>query len=158
MRTKFLFAVGLAIVVTAGPSTAQNSNSSVYPWQRNGAEVQLQGLRDPFAKIRARNEANLKKLGLQSNKRLPGIENRSMEASGTVGLNRFSNLDADRNGGISREEYMSGRFRLPRFGKVGSLKRRYYKSKLVSRFRAADLNNDGSISAQEISKLRNPRF
>lgn len=158
MRTMMLIAIGLAFIVSATPSMAQKKNSSIYPWERKGEQLRRNALSDPMAKIRAREEKGMKSLGLPSNREIPGLGSPSTEPSGAVGLDRYAGLDSDRDGVISRQEYMSGRFRGSRAGVAGNSKRQRYQSRLDSRFRAADKNRDGKISAAEIAKLRNPRF
>jgi len=158
MRTMMLIAVGLAFIVSATPSMAQKKNSSIYPWERKGEQLRRDAQRDPMAKIRSREEKGLKSLKLPSNRKIPGPKSASTEPSATVGLDRYAGLDSDRDGVISRQEYMSGRFRGSRAGAAGNSKRQRYQTRLNSRFRAADGNRDGKISAAEIAKLRNPRF
>jgi hypothetical protein len=158
MRTMMLIAVGLAFFVSATPSMAQKKNSSIYPWERKGEQLRRDAQRDPMAKIRARQEKGIKSLALPSNRKLPGLKSASTGASATVGLDSYAGLDNDRDGVISRQEYMSGRFRGSRAGVAGNSKRQRYQSRLDSRFRAADRNRDGKISAAEIANLRNPRF
>ena len=158
MRTLMLIAVGLAVIVTATPSVAQKKNSAIYPWERKGEQFRRGTQRDPMAKIRAREEKGLKALGLPSNKKFSGHKNKAAASPETAGLDRYAGLDSDRNGSISRQEYMSGRFRASRNGVAGNAKQRRYKSRLNSNFRAADTNRDGRISASEIGALGKRRF
>ena len=158
MRTLMLIAVGLAFVTTATPSLAQKKNSAVYPWERKGEKLLRDARRDPMAKIRAREEKGLKSLGLPSNKKSFGSKKEAAATPETVGLDRYSSLDSDRNGSISRQEYMSGRFRASRNGVAGNSKQRRYKSRLNSNFRGADTNRDGKISASEVGALGKRRF
>jgi EF hand domain-containing protein len=157
MRIMLLTVIGLALIVTATPTMAQKK-SGVYPWERKGEQLRRDARRDPTAKIRARDEKGLKRLGLPPNVKLPRSTGPATQPSAPVGLDRYANLDADRDGFISRQEYLSGRFRASRAGPSGDSKRRRYQSKLDSRFRAADRNRDGRVSAEEIGALRNPRF
>jgi hypothetical protein len=60
MRILMLIAVGLAFVVSSGPSMAQKINSSLYPWERKAGQLRGVTQRDPMAKIRARDEKGLK--------------------------------------------------------------------------------------------------
>jgi hypothetical protein len=53
---------------------------------------------------------------------------------------------------------MARRYRAGRAGAAGDAKRRRYQAKLSSQFRSADLNRDGKVTAEEISRLRNSRF
>lgn len=159
MRTLILMAVGLALIASAAPSLAQKKYSAIYPPARESAvlrgDVPRFLLGDPLAKIRARDAKSLESLGLPANIKFPGMKSAT---TAPVGLDRYARLDVDRDGSISRREYMLGRFRGSRAGVAGESKRLRYQARLASRFRAADRNRDGEISAEEIAKLRNPRF
>lgn len=158
MRTLMLIAVGLALIVTATPSLAQKKNSAIYPWERKGELLRREAQRDPMAKIRARELKGFYALGLPSNIKALRKSKSSSQSTASSGLDRYSRLDRDRNGSISRQEYMAGRSRVSRNGVAGKSKQRRYKSRLNNNFRAADSNRDGKISASEIGALGKRRF
>ena len=64
-------------------------------------------------------------------------------------------LDSDRDGFISRQEYFSGRSSVTF---AGQARRRAALRRLDSRFRDADRNRDGRVSAGELEGLGNARF
>jgi hypothetical protein len=63
-----------------------------------------------------------------------------------------SRLDNDRDGAISREEYFQGRTRLITPGFRGEQRQRRHQERLDSRFRDADRNRDGKITAEELQR------
>lgn len=158
MRTLMLTAVGLALIVTATPSLAQKKNAVIYPWEQKGEQLRRANQRDPMAKIRARELKGFYALGLPSNTKALRKSKSSSRSAAAIGLDRYSRLDSDRNGSISRQEYMAGRARTSRNGVAGNSKQRRYKSRLNNSFRAADSNRDGKISASEIGALGNRIF
>ena len=113
MRTVMLIAVGLALTVGAAPSMAQKKNSALYPWERKGDQLVRDPQRDPMAKILEQDRKILKILGLPSNKMSTGGET---APSANVGLDLYNILDGNRDGSISREEYMARRYRAGRAG------------------------------------------
>lgn len=73
-------------------------------------------------------------------------------------FDRYTGIDANRDGEISRPEYMRGNARFIGVGPRSDARRRAYISRLRSRFRGVDRNNDGRITPQELEGLRNFRF
>jgi hypothetical protein len=69
-----------------------------------------------------------------------------------------SRLDTNRDGAISRSEYIQGRSRQTNFGfKANRLSQRHSK-RLSSQFRDTDLNRDGKVTAQELQTRGSGRF
>ena len=71
---------------------------------------------------------------------------------------RYSAIDKDSDGNISRREYLRARSRLLPAGSAGDARRRSHRARLNSRFRGVDRNNDGRITPRELEGLRNLRF
>ena len=69
-----------------------------------------------------------------------------------------SRLDTNRDGAISRTEYLQGRSRLPNLGVRSNRLNQRWNRRLQSQFRRTDTNRDGKVSAQELQARGNARF
>lgn len=67
-------------------------------------------------------------------------------------------LDANRDGVVSRQEYLLSRQRTPTAGRQGSASQVRRYERFDSRFRAADRNRDGKLSGPEIDAMQGRRF
>ena len=68
------------------------------------------------------------------------------------------NLDENRDGSVSRQEYMLKRQRPAEAGSRGTSSQMRRLKRLDSRFRAADRNRDGKLSGPEIDAMKGRRF
>lgn len=155
MRTLILMLAGLGLCLGAGPAVAQKQ-SGVFPWERKGAEQIRRSQQDPSKGIFNLDPAALKALGLPSNAR-PGSKPGAAVVA-PEGLGSYRSFDRDRDGSISREEFMASRSRGFRSGRGGDARSRRHRSRLDSQFRGADSNRDGKVSADELQGRRNSRF
>jgi hypothetical protein len=74
---------------------------------------------------------------------------------------RFARMDRDRDGTVSREEYLDSQMRrAPLAGEqgAGGPRREALARRFGSRFGGADANRDGRISPDEYTGAQNPRF
>jgi len=156
MRTTLAFPLGLALLIGAGAAAAQ-TQPEPFPWQRKTDRLLNPKFVDPLAHARAildrgitapRSPANRKSWSGAN----PATPRRSL---GTTAYGRF---DTDRDGFISRGEYLAWRTRPVRAGAAGLARQASRRARLVSRFRAADRDRDGKLSASELHGLRNRRF
>ena len=77
-------------------------------------------------------------------------------------ISGYMRLDTDRDGSISREEYLGGKARsygLPsaQIGNRGPKRQHVYNERLRAQFNRADRNNDGKVSQNELRTLSSPR-
>ncbi len=156
-RFTSLIATALALGLAAAPALAQ-TGPAPFPWERK-TDAQMKGVfGDPTAGLRGRDERALRKLGLPPNARLGRPRAAAAEDPAAAALARYVWIDADRDGYISRGEYFAARLRPRRVGSFGMARGRAQRARIDSRFRSADRNRDGRISADELAALRNPRF
>jgi hypothetical protein len=71
---------------------------------------------------------------------------------------RFQPLDRDRDGRITRDEYMRGRDRIPPASFATDTRQQIMRQRLDSQFRQADHNRDGAITPDELQDNVSPRF
>jgi hypothetical protein len=70
----------------------------------------------------------------------------------------YSRHDSNRDGVISRGEYLNSRARVTPPAARNTFRERIFQERAASRFRANDRNGDGRLSPDELQDLRNPRF
>jgi hypothetical protein len=132
MKAIVLIAAVLAVGVAANPGAAESSRSLPH---------------------------GLDKLGFERNIDLnKGSGAGSSSPVSAIDITRHDGLDIDRNGSISRREYLIGRTRGGRVSRFSPARQRHHQRRLESRFRAADQNRDGRITADELRGVRDPRF
>ena len=97
-------------------------------------------------------------IGLPSNAiRRPTRPNAPVVAPVTLAPS-VARLDANRDGSISRSEYIQGRSRLPNLGGKSNRLNQRYSRRLSSQFSRTDLNGDGKVTAQELQSRGSGRF
>jgi hypothetical protein len=70
----------------------------------------------------------------------------------------YSRHDANRDGVITRQEYLGSQGRTRPSPLRNTFRERTFQERADSRFRANDRNRDGRITPDELQDLRNPRF
>lgn len=78
--------------------------------------------------------------------------------AGTESDPNFSRLDLNRDGFVSRQEYLNSRKRATPPAVRNTWRERSFEERADSRFRANDRNRDGRIAPDEMKDPRNPRF
>jgi hypothetical protein len=100
-----------------------------------------------------------KQLGLPSHAKINQPKGPNAPVVAPVTLDPVvSHLDIDRDGSISRSEYLQGRSRLSNFGVKTNRNNQRQTKRLASQFRRADSNRDGKVSAQELQSYGSGRF
>lgn len=120
---------------------------------------------DPQARLdqalRKLNQDPMARLGYSANvpqSRDPEAGPAAAAPAAPPAFDRFSGMDRDRDGAISRQEYMSARSRFFPAGRTGATRRRAVTARLKARFRRMDSNRDGRITAEELESPGDLRF
>jgi hypothetical protein len=158
MRTAITLILGLVAASAIGIGLVEaQTQPEAFSWERKTNQL-LQPTKinrlDRAQRVRNR---DLRQLNLPKN-RIFGSNTEAIAAPQSPDLTRYSRLDSDRDGSISRSEYLTGRSRPVRAGASGATRNNSRQSRLHSRFRAADRNRDGRLSASELQNVRNRRF
>ena len=147
-----------AAVFLAAPAAAQQQPKP-FPWEKGTERFFRQGLPKIENPIDKRIDEGLKRLGLPPQPKLD-ITGETVPQEEPPGLSEtvLPNLDSNRNGFVSRDEYMRSRRRGRIAGARGT--ERYVRRGQIfdSRFRTADTNRDGRLSAAEIDRMKGRRF
>ncbi|MEX2455295.1 MAG: EF-hand domain-containing protein [Rhodospirillaceae bacterium] len=150
-------ALGLLLSVTAALSQQQ---PTPFPWERDADRFFNQGVVPKYDNPLDRNiREGLRTLGLPDQPQLDTTID-SGPAPEPPGLSDtvLPELDANGNGYISRDEYFSARQRAPVVGGRGTERHLHRRDRMDSRFRTADSNRDGRLSAEEIDAMEGRRF
>jgi|GEM_PF-1141072 hypothetical protein len=160
MRIDFTSLVTGAIIFGASATFAvAQQQPTPFPWEKN--EDRFFGRTAPkiVNPIDKRIEDGLKSMGLPGQPKLDTTQDAQPLAE-PPGLSQtiMPRMDTNRDGEVSRQEYMLSRQRPGVAGSQGTAShvRRY--ERLDSRFRAADRNGDGKLSGPEIDAMKGRRF
>ena len=158
MRTIFAFVLGLAAttIVGAGIADAQRQPEP-FPWERKTNRLLQPKSIDWIGQARRVLDRDIQKLNLRKNRKFE-FDAGAAVATLSRERTRYDRLDANRDGFITRSEYISGRTRPTRAGAYVGRRRGSHRSRLKSRFRAADRDRDGKLSAKELNGMGNRRF
>ncbi len=158
MRTANAIDLALAAACVFGASaTEAQRQPEPFPWERKTNRLLQPKKIDQIERARRLLNRDIRKLTLPKNR----IFGSGAEAAGTPpapDADRHGRLDTNRDGFISRGEYLTGRTRPARAGAYGRARHNSRRSRLDSRFRAADRNRDGRLSTGELQGLGNRRF
>lgn len=158
MRGVLAIVLGLAVACVIGASAAEaQTQPKPFPWERKTDRLLHPKRIDRVEHARRVLNRDVRKLTLGKN-RIFGSGAAATRTPPASDAARHSGLDTNRDGFISRDEYMSGRTRPARAGRFGRARRNARQSRLNSRFRAADRNRDGKLSTGELGSLGNRRF
>ncbi len=157
MRMTLAFPLGLALLLGVAGSAAAQTQPEPFPWQRKTDRLLNPKIVDPLAHARAILDRGISAPRLPANRKSRSTANpaRARPSLATTAYGRF---DTDRDGFISRAEYLAGGTRPGRAGAAGLARQASRRARLDSRFRVADRNRDGKLSASELQGLRNRRF
>ncbi len=164
LRTSILSLLIAAGLVGSGGITQVYGQQLVRPWERDLQRLYNQDRKvlqprlpnpaqDALRKLR---RDPLAKLGLPANQ-APLPQNSPETIEPTFSPNT-AGYDRDGDGGVTREEYFSSQRRSYGAGVGSSSRRQRALSRLDSQFRAADIDRDGKVTAQELNSLPGARF
>ena len=158
MRTAIALVLGLAAasVIGVGAALAQ-TQPAPFSWERKTNKLLQPKRVDWIGHARRVLNRDIRALNLSKN-RIFGTTAEETVAPPLPDVARYGRFDSNRDGLISRDEYLAGRSRHVRAGARGVARRNSRQSRLHSRFRAADRNRDGQLSAAELQRVRNRRF
>ena len=158
MRPAIALVLGLAAasLLGAGAAPAQ-TQPEPFSWERNTNRLLQPKRIDRLDRARRILDRDTRKLNLPKN-RIFGADAEAAGVAPLSGAARHGRFDTDRDGFVSRGEYLAGRSRPARAGAYGGARHRLRRSRLKSRFRAADRNHDGRLSNGELQNLKNRRF
>ena len=157
MRAVFTIISLLVLAVVGVSGVEAQTQPAPFPWERETNSLLQPRKLDRLDHARRVLNRDVRKLHLPKNRRL-GSGAGTTEARPSSDVSHYGRLDTDRDGFISRGEYLNGRSRPARAGADGRARNNSRRSRLNSRFRSADRNGDGRLSGAELGSLRNRRF
>ena len=158
MRTALAIVLGLAAAsLFAAAAAVAQTQPEPFSWERKTNRLLQPKRIDHIARARRVLNRDIGKLALPKNRIFStGAEAATPPPAPDAG--RHGRLDTNRDGFISRGEYVAGRSRPARAGAYGRARHNARRSRIESRFRAADRNRDGRLSTGELQGLGNRRF
>ncbi|MGB0631750.1 MAG: hypothetical protein ACPGRZ_13755 [Alphaproteobacteria bacterium] len=150
--------IALAVAFACAPAFSQQQPTP-FPWEKNADRFLRQGLPKIENPIDKRINEGLKRLGLPPQPKLD-ITGETVPQEQPPGLSEtvMPTLDQNRNGFVSRDEYMRSRRGLLHAGRRGAEYHIRRDQRFDSRFRDADRNRDGRLSPDEIDRMKGRRF
>lgn len=160
MRTEFASLIIGALAFGASSTLAvAQQQPKPFPWEKNADKFfgrTLPKIENPIDK---RIKKGLKSIGLPTQPKLD-ITRDAKPLPAPPGLSEtvIPRLDQNRDGVVSRQEYMLKRQRSATAGSQGTANKVRRLQRLNSRFRSADSNRDGKLSGPEIDAMKGRRF
>lgn len=130
-----------------------------FPWERDADKFFSRNIPKVENPIDKRIQEGLRSLGLPAQPKLD-TSGESAPLPEPPGLSQtvIPRLDTNRDGTVSRQEYLLGRQRPGTAGSQGTMRNVHRAQRLNSRFRAADRNRDGRLTGPEIDAMKGRRF
>ena len=159
MRTMIALVLGLAAACLIGANAAEaQTQPEPFSWERKTDKLLEPKRIDLLGGARRILNRDLRKLGLPSNRIFGPDGAETVMVAPSSDAARHGRFDINRDGFISRAEYLAGRSRPARAGAHGRARHVSRRARLQSRFRTADRDRDGKLSTDELQSLRNRRF
>jgi len=151
--------MSVAAILSAVPASAQQPKNSLLPWERDARRILQPSLPQEENPLDRRIDEALKRLGLPPQPKLDITEDaQPLPLPPGLSATVLPRLDRDRNGYVSRGEYFADRQRARVVGGRGTERYLHRQQRFDSRFRRADRNGDGRLSATEIDAMEGRRF
>lgn len=160
MRTEFFSLMIGAVAFGASATFAvAQQQPKPFPWEKNADRFFKRTLPKVENPIDKRIQEGLKSIGLPKQPELDTTRD-AEPLPEPPGLSEtvIPRLDQNRDGVVSRQEYMLKRQRPATAGSQGTSVKVRRLERLNSRFRSADRNRDGKLSGPEIDAMKGRRF
>lgn len=143
-----------------GPAAPRQAVPPKLPWERDVERYFSRQAQDPgMTGLRKMYEDPLAKYGLPANPAPSSLAPRQGAPPPATLPPEVDRLDANRDGTITRQEYLSGRTRTPPvLGGTPSLREQALNARNNTRFRHTDRNGDGIVTPGELGSAPNSRF
>jgi hypothetical protein len=160
MRTEIASLIVGAVAFGASVTlAAAQQQPKPFPWERDADKFFSRTIPKIENPIDKRINQGLKSIGLPNQPTLDITKDAApLEEPPGLSETVIPKLDSNRDGVISRQEYMLKRQRSPTAGSRGTASQVRRLKRLNSRFRSADSNRDGKLSGPEIDAMKGRRF
>lgn len=160
MRTEVTSLIVGAVAFGASATFAfAQQQPQPFPWERDADKFFSRTIPKVVNPIDKRINEGLRSIGLPNQPKLD-ITRDAPPLEEPPGLSEtvIPKLDQNRDGVVSRQEYMLKRQRSPTAGSAGTASQVRRFERMNSRFRGADSNRDGKLSGPEIDAMKGRRF
>jgi hypothetical protein len=160
MRTEIVSLIIGAVAFGASATLAvAQQQPKPFPWEKEADKFFSRTIPKIENPIDKRINRGLKSIGLPNQPKLD-ITRDAKPLPEPPGLSEtvIPKLDQNRDGVVSRQEYMLKRQRAATAGSQGTATKVRRLQRLNSRFRGADSNRDGKLSGSEIDAMKGRRF
>lgn len=160
MRTEIAsLIIGAIAFGASAPLAVAQQQPKPFPWEKEADKFFSRTIPKIENPIDKRINQGLKSIGLPNQPKLD-ISRDAKPLPEPPGLSEtvIPKLDENRDGVVSRQEYMLKRQRPSTAGSQGTASQVRRLERLNSRFKSADRNRDGKLSGPEIDVMKGRRF